>query len=172
MLRLSIAMRHPRRDPIRLRRDYRYFLYFVFGLLFISGAAWGYFNYLSPRSEDFEQAAKSLSMKIHGAMAMATLVLIGAMLTTHVRFSWRANRNRFNGTLFLTTLGILIVTGYGLYYAGNERLRAWTSWIHLAVGLALPGLLFIHIMVGRRTRPLSHAQKPQPIRHLPAKIDI
>lgn len=36
---------------------------------------------------------------------------------------------------------------------GAERLRAWTSWIHLAVGLALPILLLIHIFLGRRTRP-------------------
>jgi hypothetical protein len=37
--------------------------------------------------------------------------------------------------LFLGGFGILTVTGYGLYYAGGESLRAWTSWIHLAVGI-------------------------------------
>jgi hypothetical protein len=34
--------------------------------------------------------------------------------------------------------GSATATGYGLYYAGSERLRAWTSWIHLGVGLILP----------------------------------
>ena len=74
-------------------------------------------------------------MKIHGAAAMAILVLVGMLLTGHVRFAWRARRNRGNGSPFLGSFGILTITGYGLYYAGGESLRAWTSWIHLAVGL-------------------------------------
>ena len=40
-------------------------------------------------------------MKIHGAAAMAILVLVGMLLTGHVRFAWRARRNRGNGSLFL-----------------------------------------------------------------------
>jgi hypothetical protein len=38
-------------------------------------------------------------------------------------------------------------------------LRAWTSWIHLAVGLALPLLLILHIWLGKRTRPTAQPQK-------------
>ena len=68
-------------------------------------------------------------MKIHGAASMAILVLVGMLLTGHVRFAWRARRNRGNGSLFLGAFGILTITGYGLYYAGGESLRAWTSWI-------------------------------------------
>ncbi len=64
-----------------------------------------------------------------------------------------------NGSLFLGTFGILTVTGYGLYYAGGESLRAWTSWIHLAVGLALPLLLILHIWLGKRTSQRLRLQK-------------
>jgi len=98
-------------------------------------------------------------MKIHGAAAMAILVLVGMLLTGHVRFAWRARRNRGNGSLFLGAFGILTVSGYGLYYAGAERLRSWTSWIHLGVGLALPLLLILHIWLGKRTRPTAQLQK-------------
>jgi hypothetical protein len=93
---------------------------------------------------------------------MAILVLMGMLLTGHVRFAWRARRNRGNGLLFLGAFGILSVTGYGLYYAGSESLRAWTSWIHLTVGLALPLLLVVHIWLGKRTRPATHLQKRPP----------
>src|SRR5262249_43962861 len=102
---------------------------------------------------DFESSAKAWAMKIHGGGAMMILVLVGMLLTGHVRFAWRVRRNRGNGSLFLGAFGILTVTGYGLYYAGGESLRAWTSWIHLAVGLALPLLLILHIWLGKRTRP-------------------
>src|SRR5438046_4081844 len=146
-------MRHPRPDSIRLKPLQRYFLYAVVALLFFSGVAWAYWNYLAVSPGDFETSAKTWAMKLHGAAAMAILVLIGMLLNGHVRFAWRAARNRANGSVFLSAFGILTITGYSLYYAGGERLRAWTSWIHLAVGLALPILLLIHIFLGRRTRP-------------------
>jgi len=152
MLDLSFAMRHPRPDSIRLKRLHRYFLYAVLGVLFLSGAAWGYWNDLALSPGDFEASAKAWAMKIHGASAMAILVLIGTVLTAHVRFAWRAGRNRMNGSVLLSAFGVLTVTGYGLYYAGGERLRAWTSWIHLAVGLVLPVFLLVHILLGKRTR--------------------
>jgi hypothetical protein len=132
----------------------------VLALLFFSGVAWAWFNYFLT-AEDVA-AAKAWALKIHGAAAMATLVLIGTILTAHVRFAWRAGRNRSNGVLFLGTFGILTVTGYGLYYAGGERLRAWTSWIHLGVGLALPFLMVVHILLGKRTRTPSPASKTPP----------
>jgi cytochrome bd-type quinol oxidase subunit 2 len=145
-------MRQPRPDSIRLKRLQRYFLYAVLTLLFLSGVAWAYWNYLRSPG-DFETSAKAWTMKIHGAAAMAILVLVGMLLTSHVRFAWRARRNRANGSIFLSAFAVLTITGYGLYYAGGERLRAWTSWIHLSVGLVLPILLLIHIFLGRRTRP-------------------
>jgi cation transport ATPase len=145
-------MRYPRPDPIRLKRLQRYFLYAVLALLFLSGVAWTYWTYLAASPGDFETTAKAWGMKIHGAAAMAVLVLIGMLINGHVRFAWRARRNRANGAVFLSVLAVLTVTGYGLYYAGGEMLRAWTSWIHLGIGLALPILLLVHIFLGRRTR--------------------
>ncbi|KAF5409511.1 MAG: hypothetical protein Udaeo2_02940 [Candidatus Udaeobacter sp.] len=122
---VSLIMRHPRPDSIRLKRSQRYFLYAVLALVFWSGVAWAYWNYLrSP--EDFQTNAKSWAMKIHGAAAMAILVLIGMLLNGHVRFAWRVRRNRANGSIFLSAFAVLTITGYGLYYAGGESLRAWT----------------------------------------------
>jgi magnesium-transporting ATPase (P-type) len=169
MLDVSILMRP---DSIRLKRFHRYLLYGVLALLFVTGAVWAGFNYLSPSSSDFQSATKSWTMKIHGAAAMAILVMIGTLLSGHVKFAWRAGRNRINGALFLGTFALLTVTGYGLYYAGGETLRAWTSWIHLAIGLALPVLLVIHVLLGKRTRPAVPTRKHPVHHHLPAKIDI
>jgi hypothetical protein len=144
-------------------------LYGVVALLFLTGAAWAYWNVFLPSPGDFVRSAKAWAMKIHGAAAMAILVLVGMLLTGHVRFAWRARRNRGNGSLFLSAFTVLAVTGYGLYYAGGESLRAWTSWIHLAVGLALPLLLILHGWLGKKTRPAVELKKRRgPV----AKIDI
>jgi hypothetical protein len=50
----------------------------------------------------------------------------------------------------ITFNAILIVTAFGLYYLGSEMLRPWISDVHIAVGLALPLLLFVHVILGRR----------------------
>lgn len=162
-------MRYVPPDLIRLKPVHRRLLYSVVALLFLTGAAWAYWNFFVPLPGDFERSAEAWALKIHGAAAMAILVLVGMLLTGHVRFAWRASRNRGNGWLFLAAFGILALTGYGLYYAGGESLRVWTSWIHLSVGLALPLLLILHIWLGKRTRPAVQLQKRgRPV----AKIDI
>jgi hypothetical protein len=140
----------------------------VLALLFLSGLAWAYWNYLAVSPGHFERSAKTGAMKIHGAAAMAILVLVGMLLAGHVRFAWRARRNRGNGSLFLSAFAILAITGYGLYYAGSETVRAWTSWLHTAVGLALPIFLMVHIWLGKRTRVTVQPEKR--MRYV-AKID-
>jgi hypothetical protein len=156
-----------------LKRFHRYFLYTVLALLFLSGVAWAYWNYFAPSPGDFETSSKAWAMKIHGAAAMVILVLIGTILDAHVRFAWRAGRNRANGSVFLSAFGVLVITGYGLYYAGGERLRAWVSWIHLAVGLVLPILLLIHILLGKRTRLAGQSRsRSRFTSSLRAKVDI
>lgn len=162
-------MRHVPSDLIRLKPLQRRLLYGVVALLFLSGAAWTYWNQLVPSRGDFEISAKAWAMKIHGAAAMAILVLVGMLLAGHVRFAWRARRNRGNGSLFLSAFAVLTVTGYGLYYAGSEILRAWMSWVHLAVGLALPFLLIVHIWLGKKTGSAVQLQKRP---RWAAKIDI
>lgn len=164
-------MRQPRPDSIRLKQFHRYLLYGVVALLFLSGAIWAWINYVASLPAEPEATLKSWSLKVHGAAAMATLVLIGTVLTTHVRFAWRAGRNRINGVVILSAFGVLTITGYGLYYAGDERLRAWTSWIHLGIGLALPLLLLIHVLFGKRTRPPVRPQKHHHPQALPVRID-
>jgi hypothetical protein len=85
---------------------------------------------------------------------MVALVLLGALYPLHMRLGWRANRNRVSGSLMVTINGLLILTAFGLYYFGSDVLRAWTGYVHIAVGLALPSLDGVHILLGRHNRPM------------------
>lgn len=151
-----------RPDLIRLKPAHRVLLYLVLALLFLSGVGWALLNYFADASAGPEAAAKSLAMKVHGAAAMAILVLIGMLLTSHVQRAWRARRNRLNGSILLGVFAVLTLTGYGLYYAGGETLRSCASWIHLAVGLALPVLLLVHVLVGKKTRTTARRANAAP----------
>ena len=166
LLDVSSNVRYVPPDLIRLRPFHRRLLYGVLALLFSSGAAWAYWNYLvvTPR---FRDQRKGMGDKDPRRRCDGDFGVVGMLLTGHVRFAG-AWLEPWQGSLFLRTFGILTVTGYGLYYAGGESLRAWTSCIHLAVGLALPLLLILHIWLGKRTRPAAQLRK-RPFR---GEVDI
>ena len=144
-----------RRSVIKLSRRHEWAVYGIIALVFLSGAAWAWLHFFVRSVSEFGESAnpaESWMLKVHGAAAMAVLVIIGTLLPFHAKFAWRANRNRRTGSTLLATLGILTVTGYGLYYSGSDRLRAWTSNAHLFVGLALPIFLALHVWRGKRSR--------------------
>lgn len=150
-----------RRNSVKLTRRHKAWLYSITGLLYLTGVVWAWLHYLAPRPNEFSATspAEPWMMKLHGAAAMGILVLIGTLLPSHVRFAWHARRNRANGIVLIGYLSFLIVSGYGLYYFGDERLRTWTGWSHLWFGIALPAMLIFHIWTGRRStvqnRPAS-----------------
>jgi cyanate permease len=80
-------------------------------------------------------------------------MLLGALVPLHVQRAWRSRRNRVTGPAMLAFNGAVVVTSFGLYYAGSEALRPWMSNVHIGVGLCLPILLLIHIVMGRRSTP-------------------
>ena len=89
--------------------------------------------------------ARGLLMKIHGAAAMVTLVLIGVLIARHVPMGWGAARaNRLSGALLLATSLWLTVTGYLLYYSGSESLRDYASQTHFWVGVAFVAVFALH----------------------------
>jgi type IV secretory pathway VirB2 component (pilin) len=136
---------------LRLDRWFRAALYLVVSALFLSGALWLLTDRLKQLSngEPWSRMSASLLM-LHGAGAMVMLVLVGALMPFHVRVGWRRNRNRMTGVVMLAANAALIVTAFGLYYAGAEPVRNWASAVHTGVGLALPALLAVHIVRGRR----------------------
>jgi cyanate permease len=101
--------------------------------------------------EMWSRMSASLLM-LHGAAAMLMLVLFGSLMPFHVRVGWRRQRNRTTGTVMLAANVALIVTAFGLYYAGAERARDWASDLHIGIGFALPALLTLHVLRGRRRR--------------------
>jgi hypothetical protein len=126
---------------LRLNRSFLGAIYALFTTLFASGAVWLVADAL--RDGDGGEAWQTVA-----------LVLLGALYPLHMRLGWRANRNRVSGSLMVTINGLLILTAFGLYYFGSDVLRAWTGYVHIAVGLALPALAGVHILLGRHNRPM------------------
>ena len=150
------------RMPSALQLDFRFrwALYAAFAVLFVTGVVWLVAAALKDTAEgEFWQQASAFLLMIHGGAAMVTLVLLGALVPVHIQRAWRSRQNRLTGTAMATANVVLIATAFGLYYAGSDVLRAWTSDVHIAIGLIFPALLVVHILTGRR-RLDADDQKP------------
>jgi hypothetical protein len=138
---------------LQLSARFRFALYAAFFVLFVTGAGWLLADQMkdTPSSGEAWQFAGVYLLMIHGGAAMVTLMLLGALFPLHMQRGWRAGRNRLAGAGMLTCNALLILTSFGLYYAGSELLRPWISNMHTGFGLCLPFLFSIHIIVGRRS---------------------
>ena len=142
----------------------RRLLYSALAVLAASGAGWALTHYLGVRL----WLGEPLLMKIHGAAAMAALLLIGGLLPAHVAIGLALRKNRSSGTALLVLCGLLTVTGYLLYYLGNETAREASSYVHLALGIALPFALVMHLIEDPARQPAaaSASQPPSPTEEL------
>ncbi|HEY6256474.1 MAG TPA: hypothetical protein VIY51_11850 [Xanthobacteraceae bacterium] len=144
------GMRPP---TLRLKPRFRHTLYGAFWTLFITGGAWLAADQLKESANgDLWQEAGSYLLTLHGGAAMVSLMLLGALVPLHVAPGWRSRRNRLAGAAMVMFNAALVMTAFGLYYAGSELLRPWISDIHIGFGLSLPALFLIHVVAGRRRR--------------------
>ena len=144
---------------MRLDRWFRGALYAALATLVATGAAWLLADWAKDHFDpDPWQAIAADMLMVHGGTAMVTLIMLGALVPLHVRRAWRSGRNRLTGPTMVAANSILIVTAFGLYYAGSDALRHWTSDVHIVVGFALPAGLIVHVWLGRRSRPRQTGQ--------------
>jgi hypothetical protein len=115
-----------------LRCTFRRLLYATLAVLLVSGGLW-------------EWLRSALLMKVHGGAAMLALVLLGALLASHVPTGWKDARYQKTGIGILAAAAWLIISGHVLYYSGDETVRQAASYGHLGIGLALPLLLGFHV---------------------------
>ena len=140
-------------SALRLNLRFRWALYAAFSVLLITGVVWMITNAQrdSPNGE-FWQAVSADLLMIHGGATMVTLVLLVALIPTHILRAWASRRNRLTGPVMVTLNILLITTAFGLYYAGSDTLRTWISDMHIVVGIAFPVLLAVHVFTGRTSR--------------------
>ncbi len=119
-------------------------LYIITALLWVTGAIWMVLLETDP--------ARPLWMKLHGAAAMAFLVILGTVMLHHVPAGWKQNDQRPSGGSLLIVCGVLVISGWGLYYLGNEEWRHWTRTIHSIIGLLLPVILFLHVWLAKKNK--------------------
>lgn len=135
---------------IRFTLRLKIWFYSIFGILFFSGVLWLIVHYYG--SDEKYDSLKPLLLRVHGAAAMVSLLMLGVLIPTHMNRGWKKDRNRWMGIVIVTLSLLMIVSGYGLYYCGDDNLRAWISGFHSMTGSLLPLVLFWHIISGRKSK--------------------
>jgi len=128
-------------------------LYLSGALLLLSGAGWLLSHYglrASGAFGDMPRPAEVWWLRLHGAAVIGFLLAFGALLTIHVPHNWRRNLHRPSGLFLVLCVGLLALSGYGLYYLVSDSGRAWISVLHWAVGLLAAAGLGVHIVLAKR----------------------
>lgn len=138
-----------RRLPASLRAAF----YASGGALIATGLAWLALHYAAAVPG---APGSALALEVHGGAAMAILFLAGIVVALHLPRGWRERKNRSSGMVVASLLALLAITGFLLYYAGDDRLRATASLVHWLAGLAAPLLLWLHAWLGHRAARLRN----------------
>lgn len=127
---------------------------FVIGAgLWLTGGVWLLLHHFMMRQTDYGPAPDPLerwSLVAHGAFAFASLWMFGLLWGAHIVKRWKAKRHRLSGGLMFVALAALMVSGYLLYYVGDDGWRALIGKGHWIIGLALPLPFALHWIVRAR----------------------
>jgi hypothetical protein len=146
----------------RLSRTRRLGIYGVGVGLWLSGALWLLFHYFLQVEGPFGSRPHGLEawwLRLHGAFGFASLWLLGLLWGAHIAHAWSTRRKRWSGSLLLAGLAWLVVSGYLLYYLGDDALRADAALLHWTFGLACPAIFLTHRLARRDRVP---ATRPEP----------
>jgi hypothetical protein len=137
--------------PPQLSRARRQGLYAVGVGVWLSGALWLLFHYFLLRDGPFGPSPHPLefwSRAAHGALGFASLWVFGMLWSAHLVEGWRSRRRRWSGSAAFALVAWLVVSGYLLYYLGNDGLISIISLLHWSVGLSLPVPFLLHRFAG------------------------
>ena len=102
-------------------------------------------------------AIKNHSILIaHGVTAYLFVMLFGAVMPVYIKSGWKTKRNRISGSLMVTVMSLLIISGLFLYYGVDTREAA--LWVHWVIGGGLALLFPAHYLLGRR---VNHSTRKQ-----------
>lgn len=146
--------RHPR-GPLRLSSRRRRFCYGVGLGLWLSGVGWLLFHYGFQLQGPFGPQPHPLEvwwLRLHGAFAFAAVWTFGMTWSAHIAGGWQSGRQRWSGGAGVGVLSAQMLSGYLIYYLVDDAWHDYAALAHWMMGLALPAVIAIHIVQGRRPR--------------------
>lgn len=124
-------------------------------VLWLSGGAWLLLHYFGQVQGAFGPEINPLEpwlLRLHGLALIPALFGFGGLFVVHVPKGWKDLPQRTIGLALTSLIGVLILSGYLLYYVGDDAVRSWTSIVHWVIGLAVPLVFIWHYIHGKSKR--------------------
>jgi hypothetical protein len=139
-----------------LPRWQRWLLHGMVALLLVSGLAWLALHYsIGAGAGELPHPLEAWLMRLHGAASMGALFAFGGLMPRHVPRGWQMRRQRRTGLALWVFVGLLVGSGYAMYYLVSEALRPGIGLVHAAVGTVLMAGLLWHRQGSRRGQPVQ-----------------
>jgi hypothetical protein len=120
-------------------------------LLVLTGVVWLGVHYtVGAGAGELPHPFEAWSMRLHGLGAFGGLFVLGTLAAAHVPQGWRlSHRRRWagqrnSGVALCVLGGLLVLSGYLLYYFASEALRPALGWAHTFLGLGMSLLIGVH----------------------------
>jgi hypothetical protein len=134
----------PLPGPSRLRRWQLLALVATAALLWGTGLAWLATHYsVGAGAGELPHPIEIWSMRLHGVGAFAGLFMLGVLAAVHMPHGWllshrpRWAAQRKSGALLCLLAGLLVLSGYLLYYFAPEPVRPTLGWLHVGIGVVM-----------------------------------
>ena len=122
--------------------------------LWLTGAAWLLLHYYGQVEGEFGLETNPLErwiLRLHGLMLIPALLGFGGLFVVHMPKGWKDKYQRNIGIGLTALVAELILSGYLLYYVGDDTVRSWSSIAHWVIGLATP-IVFIWHYLGHKPK--------------------
>jgi hypothetical protein len=147
-------------------------------ILWLTGAAWVLLHYFGEIQGEFgpeTNPAQPWLLRIHGLVLIPAILVLGSLLVVHIPKGWNDKGQRIVGIMLTALFGILVISGYMLYYVGDDGLRNWSSLFHWMVGIVAPAIFlwhYSHRYSNRRTKSVKRHMKTVHEDIVPQNINI
>lgn len=136
----------PPRPPL-LSWERRLAVYGIGVGVWLTGVLWVLAHYFLVSEGEFGSTSHPLefwSLAGHGAFAFAAAWVFGLLWGVHIVAGWRSHRRRWTGGVMFGLTAWLTLTGYLLYYLGNDDAIALIMLSHWTIGIAAPIFFLLH----------------------------
>jgi hypothetical protein len=151
------------RQSPRFARSKRRALYIIGLGVWLSGALWLLFHHFFVEQGEFGPEFNPLEpwwLKLHGAFGFAAIWIFGLLWAIHITKAWPGLRRRWSGGVLTAIFAWLILSGYLLYYVGDESARSVVSVLHWGIGLVSPVCFGFHRLRLRKGRLARSSRLP------------
>jgi hypothetical protein len=140
----------------------RRMMIYVTGIgVWLTGGLWLIYHYFMVKQGEFGPETNPLEpwwLRLHGAFAFAAMWLFGLLWGIHVTKAWPHKKRRWSGGAMVGVLAWLTISGYLLYYVGDDRVRPVISAMHWIVGLVCPAVFVWHRVKFKKRKRLVDAR--------------